>query len=370
MVRRAGGRAAGLEQACRRQLHAGGGRGARDVRLLAREGEAAQAADRVLQPRAARRLRRGHQRGLRRRRGADRQRLLQARRVVARVVAVGAAAQLRGRPALHGRRGALDRAHAARDRDVGADGARARPPAQAARVRRHPQARDLGQGLGGVRAPRVRRLQARAHEPGLLDLRAVGGGGRVLRGDRQEGGPDRGGRQQPEGPQARARHRALDRPLRRHDAVHRRAAQEGGAGLRERGGDGGGHAARLQPHARRPRQARGDLSLGGDVRLRLAVLHAQRGLGVRRAGRGREGVPGVPGRGDHARGRGQVGLPALRSREGARRPDHRRQRRRPEAARARARAARAARAGARSRRRGAATASPRTSCSCSTPRAR
>ena len=51
--------------------------------------------------------------------------------------------------------------------------------------------------------------------------------------------------------QARARHRALDRPLRRHDAVHRRPDQEGGPGLRERGGDGGGHAARLQPHARR-----------------------------------------------------------------------------------------------------------------------
>ena len=63
----------------------------------------------------------------------------------------------------------------------------------------------------------------------------------------QEGGPDREGHRERRGAQARARHRALDRPLRGHDAVHRRPAPEGGAGLRERGRDGGGDAARLQP---------------------------------------------------------------------------------------------------------------------------
>ena len=99
------------------------------------------------------------------------------------------------------------------------------------------------------------------------------------------------------GAQARARHRALDRPLRGHDAVHRRAAQEGGPGLRERGRDGGGHAARLQPRPQAgPRQARRDLSRGGHVRLRLAVLHDEGAVGLRRAGGGRQGVPGVPGR--------------------------------------------------------------------------
>ena len=135
-------------------------------------------------------VRRGPQHLLRRRREPDRQGHLQAGGVVARLVAVGAAAQLRGRPALHGRGGALDRAHAARDRDVGADGARARLPAQEARLRRRAAARDLGQGLGRLRAPRVRRLQARPHEPRLLDLRALVRRRRVLRGAGQEGGPD------------------------------------------------------------------------------------------------------------------------------------------------------------------------------------
>ena len=41
-----------------------------------------------------------------------------------------------------------------------------------------------------------------------------------------------------------------------------------GPGLRLRGGDGGGHAARLQPPPRRPAAARGALSAGGHVLLR------------------------------------------------------------------------------------------------------
>ena len=51
--------------------------------------------------------------------------------------------------------------------------------------------------------------------------------------------------------QDRQRHRALDRPLRRHDAVHRRPDARGGAGLRVGGRDGGGDAAGLQRQARR-----------------------------------------------------------------------------------------------------------------------
>ena len=60
------------------------------------------------------------------------------------------------------------------------------------------------------------------------------------RGDQLEGAPDR------------APDRAQHRPLRRHDAVHRRPDAREGPGLRERRGDGGGHAARLQ---REPRAA-------------------------------------------------------------------------------------------------------------------
>ena len=83
------------------------------------------------EPRSRDSLHPGHQRVLRRRRDADRARPVQAGGVVARLVAVGAAAQLRGRPPVHRRRGALDRPHAARDRRLGADGARARLPAAA-----------------------------------------------------------------------------------------------------------------------------------------------------------------------------------------------------------------------------------------------
>ena len=95
-------------------------------------------------------------------------------------------------------------------------------------------------------------------------------------------------------------------------------AQEGGPGLRERGGDGGGHAARLQP---RPR--------GG--RDKLVAIYPEEGTFDSdspfftlkapwvspAAGRGREGVPGVPGRRDHAGGRGQVGLPPRQPRDRA-----------------------------------------------------
>ena len=48
----------------------------------------------------------------------------------------------------------VDRAHAARDRDVGADGARARLPAEAARLRRHPRARDVEARAGRRSASR------------------------------------------------------------------------------------------------------------------------------------------------------------------------------------------------------------------------
>ena len=114
-------------------------------------------------------------RQLGRRRGADRRRQLQAGRLVAGVEPVGAAAELRGRPRAGARREPVDRAHAAGDRDVGADDAGARLPEEEDRVRRHPAARAVRPGLGRVRAAGVRQLQARAHEPGLLHQRAVRG---------------------------------------------------------------------------------------------------------------------------------------------------------------------------------------------------
>ena len=86
--------------------------------------------------------------------------------------------------------------------------------------------------LGPLRAPGVGQVQARPHQPGLLDLRPERGRRRVLRGDGQEGGADRGRHHGLQGAPGRARDRALDRPLRRHDAVHLRPDAQGRPGLR------------------------------------------------------------------------------------------------------------------------------------------
>ena len=108
----------------------------------------------------------------------------------------------------------------------------------------------------------------------------VGGRRGVLLGDRQEGGPADGRHQAR--PRAGQGHRALDRALRRHDAVHLRRAAQARPRLRVGGRDGGGDARRLQPAPRQPRQAHRDLSLGGHVLLRQPVHHARRAVGDRR----------------------------------------------------------------------------------------
>ena len=82
----------------------------------------------------------------------------------------------------------------------------------------------------------------------------------------KRGGPDRGRRHPRAGAGPRAR--ALDRPLRRHDAVHRRRDARPRARLRVGGGDGGDHAAGLQPPRRRRRAARRGLPVGRHVLLR------------------------------------------------------------------------------------------------------
>ena len=97
----------------------------------------------------------------------------------------------------------VDRPHPARDRDVGALRARrSAGRAEPDRLRADHPAGALEPGLRRVRPPGVRALQARPHQPGLLDLGARGGRGRVLRRHRQEGGPDRAGRRGLEGARA------------------------------------------------------------------------------------------------------------------------------------------------------------------------
>ena len=195
------------------------------LRRLDREGGAHQAPRRRLQPcaRPVRRAGRGgprFERGLRRRRDPDRRRAHCARRCGRPRPRSGAGCSTTRPTAAGRRREPVDRAHAARDRDVGADGARPGLPEAAARLRAS-ILRLAHRAAGPRRQAAVRALQARAHQPGLLDRRAVGGRRRVLRGDRQARGPDRG-RRQARGARAGQAARALDRPLRRHDAVHRR----------------------------------------------------------------------------------------------------------------------------------------------------
>ena len=127
---------------------------------------------------------------------------------------------------LRARRQPVDRAHPARDRHVGAARACARLAAQAGRLRRRssrwPPAK---RGWAAYGKPEFGALQARPHQPRLLDLRSVRGRRRVLRGDRQEGGADRADVARPAVRAQIQAHRALDRPLRRHDAVLRRPAE-------------------------------------------------------------------------------------------------------------------------------------------------
>ena len=85
-----------------------------------------------------------------------------------------------------------------------------------------------------------------------------------------------------EGPRDGQGHRALDRPLRRHDAVHRRPAAQERPRLRLGRRDGGGDARRLQPGPRQPAEARRDLPRGGHVLLRQPVHRAERAVGHRR----------------------------------------------------------------------------------------
>ena len=85
----------------------------------------------------------------------------------------------------------VDRAHAAGDRHVGADGPGARLAGQAGLVRGHPPPGHRAGRLGGRGQAGVRPLQVRAHEPGLVDLGRRGGGRLLLRVRGQAGGADR-----------------------------------------------------------------------------------------------------------------------------------------------------------------------------------
>ena len=275
-----------------------GRRDPRAVRVLAGEEEPARSADRALQRRAPPGRRAPGARGgpvdeLRRGRVEDPRRRSEARRVVARLDLLGPAARVRGRSPARARGDALAGADAGGDRDVGADGARPGLATQEARVRRLRPARPLGRGLGRLRAPRVGRVQARPHQPRLLDLGPVGGRGGVLLRDGQAGGAHGARRGGPAGARDRPRPRARDRPLRGEHAADRGTDAQARAGVRIGRRYGGDHPARLQPEAQRSAAAGGDLSARGYVLLRQPVHRARRRLGDAGAAARRRGAAGT-----------------------------------------------------------------------------
>ena len=343
------------------QAPAGAPRG--HARLLAREGEAARAADQALQRRAARERRAGR---LRRR----------------------AANMASGDAETKIAKGTLQPAPGRRRRRSGAGCSTTRPtsalvadenpsivrtplviamwepmargarlPAAAARLRGS-SARSPTGGWAAFGQPEFGALQARPHQPGLLDLRAVRGRRRVLRGDGQEGGADRGRRRR-----RGARRRCGTSSARSSTTATRRCSSPTRCA-----GAGSGYASAVameettlidfNRRAGDGAQARRDLSEGGHVLLRQPVDHARGRLGdAPSSSAAAQGVRSVPRQGDHARGRGRAGLPARRPRRRARRARRGRERRRPRAARARAAACPSRRCSRKIRRPGARTAS-------------
>ena len=148
--------------------------------------------------RRALRLRAAAQRGVRPRRHADPaglaepggQRRAAGHLVAGRVGAGPASSTHRGRAGAGARRHAVH-AHAARHRHAPADGRGARLAGRADRLRR-PRCRwpTNPRGLGLGRPPRVGPVPPRQDEPQLLDERAQLHDRRVLRGRRQDAGPD------------------------------------------------------------------------------------------------------------------------------------------------------------------------------------
>ena len=143
-------------------------------------------------------------------------------------------------------------------------------------------------GWASAGKPQFGTLQVRPHQPGLLDLRRVRGAGSYYAFVSKKEGLT-------EADVAKARAagqgaRALDRPLRRHDAVHRGPALPARPRLRERGGDGGDDGDRLQPPRVPLRQLVAVYPHRGLVLLRLAAnRRSTRRLGdAGEAGRARE----------------------------------------------------------------------------------
>ena len=135
----------------------------------------------------------------------------------------------------------VDRAHAARDRDVGADGAGARLAAEAARLRRRPQARDLAARAG-------RRTASRSSAPSSSSTPTRTSRPPGCRPSSPSTTPRLGKKEgltekDIANPKARKEVRDIERSIVHYGDTTLFIAdqlQAGGPGLRLRGGDGGG----------------------------------------------------------------------------------------------------------------------------------
>ena len=236
-----------------------------------------------------------------------------AGRVVAGVVALGPPAELRRRQRLMSPRQPVARPHAARHRDVGDVRARARLAEAAGRLEQILRLAQSPKGWALYGKPGFPAVQARPHEPRLLDERAVGRRGRVLRGDGQARGPHAGRRRR--GPRCAARSAAIERSIVHYGDTTLFFSDQllrYGPALRAGRRDGGDDAHRLQPAARQPRAARGALPEGRHVLLRQPGRDRPRAVGHAPAARRRRGVLAWSCQRDHAPVRGPRRLPARR----------------------------------------------------------
>ena len=175
-------------------------------------------------------------------------------------------------------------------------------PKQAARLRRHPQARALQPGLGRVRPAEFGALQARPHQPRLLDRP---GCPRSSPSTTAATGKKEGLSEHDITGKARATVKDIERSIVHYgdttlfiaDQMRKR-----GPGLRVGGRDGGGDARRLQPRAAAAsRKLVAIYPEGGHVLLRQPVHRARRAVGHAPSRRpGAQAFQRLPGREAHA----------------------------------------------------------------------
>ena len=247
---------------------------------------------------------------VRRGRSGTRRRPRASRALDACVLALGRAPRPQRLGRLGARRESSTRLLAAGDRDVEA----ARPGARLAARRRSAGSDILAlttskRQLGSPQAPQVREVQARAHEPRLLDVGALGRRVALLRRHRQAVGPECRGRPAAGGPRRRPEDRGLDRALRRDRRPADREDEPPRHGLCPCGVRPGDDLARAQQQAAAGETAGRDRARRRHLRRRLSAHSTQRSVGDPEGAGGGAAIPPVARPEDHAGARDRERLP-------------------------------------------------------------